>query len=277
MKEDIGSIKQFYNEEGLRINYQYKVYKASDPVTLQGKLRKFWIDAWLNDILSHDSYFLDVGCAEGMFVVETSEKIKLSAGLDIPTPRLKKAVKHASGRNNTHFLIADATYLPFRNNSFDACLCSETLEHIPNYISVFNELVRVCNGELIITIPNYNKLYLILFKILKFLGLRKRPSVLNTLRDGHLHIIRDRALDSIALKNGFRRVKTIYCAAIFAFPLGYPSSAIWRMLNRASPLGTKFLSNIVNKLDKILDRYIIFKFSASYLMLRYRFFHINNQ
>jgi ubiquinone/menaquinone biosynthesis C-methylase UbiE len=52
-------------------------------------------------------------------------------------------------------IISDITSIPEPNHSFDAILCSEVLEHLPNPILALNEFNRLIkkNGYLIITAP----------------------------------------------------------------------------------------------------------------------------
>jgi SAM-dependent methyltransferase len=44
--------------------------------------------------------------------------------------------------------------LPFEDASFDCVVCSDVLEHLENIHRVFDELVRVTNGTIIISLPN---------------------------------------------------------------------------------------------------------------------------
>ncbi len=50
---------------------------------------------------------------------------------------------------------ADAMFVPFENNSFDAVICSELLEHVPTPPSVLSEIYRVLRpgGILFICVP----------------------------------------------------------------------------------------------------------------------------
>jgi len=49
----------------------------------------------------------------------------------------------------------DAAYLPFPDSTFDAAICAELLEHVPNPQNVLREVHRVLksNGTLLITVP----------------------------------------------------------------------------------------------------------------------------
>lgn len=51
--------------------------------------------------------------------------------------------------------VCDATAIPVPNGSFDAVLCTEMLEHVPDPVAVVQELARVLNpgGRLLLTAP----------------------------------------------------------------------------------------------------------------------------
>jgi SAM-dependent methyltransferase len=44
--------------------------------------------------------------------------------------------------------------LPFADRSFDCVICSDVLEHLENLHQVFDELVRVSDSHLLVTLPN---------------------------------------------------------------------------------------------------------------------------
>lgn len=44
--------------------------------------------------------------------------------------------------------------LPFATSQFDCVVCADVLEHLDNLHFVFGELVRVCGGHLILSLPN---------------------------------------------------------------------------------------------------------------------------
>ncbi len=52
-------------------------------------------------------------------------------------------------------IVSDITNIPVENDQFDAVLCSEVFEHLPDPVSALNELVRIVKpgGKLIFTAP----------------------------------------------------------------------------------------------------------------------------
>jgi ubiquinone/menaquinone biosynthesis C-methylase UbiE len=59
-------------------------------------------------------------------------------------------------RNNFYPSIqADASLLPFRSNTFDIVICSEVLEHIPDYLycAVLGEIERASQDYILISVP----------------------------------------------------------------------------------------------------------------------------
>ena len=53
--------------------------------------------------------------------------------------------------------MADVTSLPFKDDYFDLVICSEVLEHIPNYQLAICEIVRVLKSDcnLVVSVPRY--------------------------------------------------------------------------------------------------------------------------
>lgn len=103
---------------------------------------------------AHSGMALEVGCGVGDFCQKLSEKYKSVVGLDLD----RTAIHHAKGlTKNAFFVLGDAQRLPFRDEGFEFVVCTETLEHLPNYKRAFFEIVRVTekHGYIAITVPNY--------------------------------------------------------------------------------------------------------------------------
>lgn len=96
---------------------------------------------------------LNAGAGEGMFapVIDGQPGIRESVDIDLGRPY---APPHARVR---HLLArADLQHLPFLDASFDCCLCTEVLEHVPDDASAVAELARVLKpgSVLVVTVPS---------------------------------------------------------------------------------------------------------------------------
>ncbi len=105
---------------------------------------------------------LDLGCGEGRHVINAYLQGDITAiGVDLNHRDLltsrERFLPFAQTNSNKHFYLqqADATKLPFADHSFDKIICSEVLEHIPDYQAVLVEIERILKpgGLLAITVP----------------------------------------------------------------------------------------------------------------------------
>lgn len=97
---------------------------------------------------------LDVGCgAIAPYVAHLESLGKCVVGIDFAYHFLALARQKGQSRG----VQGDATALPFPDASFDAIICSETLEHIPDDRRAVAEIHRVLRpgGLLFLTVPNY--------------------------------------------------------------------------------------------------------------------------
>lgn len=97
---------------------------------------------------------LDAGCGKGF----TGESIYPFTrdryyGLDLSSTAIEIA-KNKIPKGD--FKCGSLTSLPYLNNFFDCVVCSEVLEHIPDYRRAIIEMARVLKvgGHLIVTTPN---------------------------------------------------------------------------------------------------------------------------
>ena len=108
---------------------------------------------------------LDLGCGEGRhaisaYVVENLDAVGVDLSvrdLRITLERFEQFVEPENSDKSLVINVADATRLPFADESFDKVICSEVLEHIPDYRQVISEIHRVLRtgGIAAISVPRF--------------------------------------------------------------------------------------------------------------------------
>jgi ubiquinone/menaquinone biosynthesis C-methylase UbiE len=100
---------------------------------------------------------LDVACGTGYgveYFINTGART--ATGVDLSFEAVKYAADWFGKSSAANFLCADGVKLPFTDNSFDAVVSFETLEHIRAYSRFLAECKRVLKGDgiLICSTPN---------------------------------------------------------------------------------------------------------------------------
>lgn len=105
---------------------------------------------------------LDLGCGEGRHAIAMHLQDRADVlAIDLSLEDLRRArEKHAAYRDHgadTLFALSNASALalPLADNSLDAVICSEVLEHIDDYPAVLREIQRVLRpgGLLCVSVP----------------------------------------------------------------------------------------------------------------------------
>ena len=90
---------------------------------------------------------LDFGCGPGTLSVGLARAVEPGEfhGIDIEESQidLAQAAAEAGGHSNASFQVADATDLPFEDNTFEVAHCHTVLNHIPDTQAVLGEVKRV--------------------------------------------------------------------------------------------------------------------------------------
>ncbi len=96
---------------------------------------------------------LDAGCGKGYLGSTLAPYTNEYYGYDISESAISQA-KMKIGRGK--FFVGSLRNIPFTDNYFDCVVCSEVLEHIPDYQKAIRELSRVLKkgGKLFISTPN---------------------------------------------------------------------------------------------------------------------------
>lgn len=133
------------------------MYSLTQPSL--GKLnrqnREVWIEKSLTD-LSAGSRFLDAGAGEMPHKKFCEHLVYVSQDFNQYDGKGDgKAFQQETWDTNLIDIVSDITAVPEPDNSFDAILCSEVLEHVPDPVSALEELTRLLKkgGTLLITAP----------------------------------------------------------------------------------------------------------------------------
>ena len=133
----------------LRTTVQGKPSGYADPTAVV-RYVIFWNIVKALKTLQFDS-ILDVWGAEGYM----SGAFKAFFGARVRTSDLsREACKRAEEIFGIETDTVDGVALPYPDGTFDVVLCSEALEHIPDYQEVLRELLRVARRSVIITVPH---------------------------------------------------------------------------------------------------------------------------
>lgn len=108
---------------------------------------------------------LDLGCGEGRHVISAYAEHAITAvGVDLGAQDVRTACERLQpfdepNNPNKRWLLAqaDGLHLPFPDHSFDRVVCSEVLEHVPDYAGMLREVRRVLKpgGVFCASVPRY--------------------------------------------------------------------------------------------------------------------------
>jgi ubiquinone/menaquinone biosynthesis C-methylase UbiE len=111
--------------------------------------------------LKETDTILDLGCGEGTLSLALSKNVKKVVGVDINSELIEDArfkADELKGKISAEFYALPLEEMNFNEGSFDKVFSFSVIEHIPNYMTVFQELYRVLKkgGELIISVDSFS-------------------------------------------------------------------------------------------------------------------------
>jgi SAM-dependent methyltransferase len=106
-----------------------------------------------------DSLILDCACGRGFYVnmLRYASRCKI-VGLELDWPVIVKAQQNVGHLPDVLLTNANIYALPYADNTFDAVILSEILEHVDQDVDGLKEVLRVLKpgGVVAITVPNAN-------------------------------------------------------------------------------------------------------------------------
>ncbi len=98
---------------------------------------------------------LDIGFGAGHGLQILAKKASEVVGIDID----RKAIHHAQRlvKSNEAILNVsryDGYHIPFSSSSFDVIVCVDVIEHVPDYMRLINEMIRVSSRAVLLSTPN---------------------------------------------------------------------------------------------------------------------------
>ncbi len=205
---------------------------------------------------------LDVGCGYGIYTEKCSAYASEVIGIDI----FKEHLSIAKGRkrDNISLILTTTEHLAFKDDTFDAIICIEVLEHIPFDERAVKEFSRILKSRGILIITGPNKLLPFETHVegwggvcigMGFIGLMRRFRFFPPGLRRRIHYARDYTpweLKKLLVRNGFK-VKKLD----FLMPTFDHSNISKKMPFRVAFKGFNFLKH-VPFLKKILGLTIIF-------------------
>lgn len=161
-------IKKYFDEMSVNRNRNIE----SDPIL---KYEQDMRQKAVFDLLeaNKDDFILEVGCGNARDLIPLGMMHIRCVGVDISSGMIEEGKKDLErlGLATVRLELGSGTSLGFSGNIFDKIICSEVLEHIPDYEAAIREMARVLKpgGKLVITTPNRQSLYGINRRMLDFI------------------------------------------------------------------------------------------------------------
>ena len=140
-----------------RVDEQTIEYMTRNEADMAFRKRVRTIFEWVNP--QDDDLILDMPCGRGFYLnmFRYVSRCKL-VGADLDWPVLLKAKRNVGHLPDIMINHANIYALPYSDNTFDAAILSEVLEHLEDDVAGLREVYRVLKpgGVVAITVPNAN-------------------------------------------------------------------------------------------------------------------------
>ena len=130
---------------------------SPDAAKRSHSFRKYFLDL-IEPIFDRTMNVIDIGCGTGLYFPLVSPLCGSITGIELSSGFAKLAMQTAReyGLPKTTVTLQDSTRLGFRDATFDAALCVDSLHHVYDLDRTLDELSRVVKpgGDIVIFEPN---------------------------------------------------------------------------------------------------------------------------
>ena len=150
-------IKEFFDEDSRQ--YLKERYPSAPKTCDQYSylIRKQYVLEML-DCIPRQGRILDIGCGPAVYTRDLVARGWSVCGVDLSSGMLRTAANNVAGLQGkpVRFAAAQATELPFRNESFDAVLCIGVVSYVESVPALLTEVRRVLHpqGQALFQISN---------------------------------------------------------------------------------------------------------------------------
>jgi methionine biosynthesis protein MetW len=195
-----------------RVKPYYEKYWSDNGFCPHGRNWPELTELYLNNI-TPGSKVLDVGCGDGQTSgIWLTDHGAIYTGVDIS----ENALRYARKFGLCCMQIEDATRLPFLDNTFDAVISVEVLEHLLAPQLALEEISRVLvpGGKLIVTVPNvaFWRWRFDFFFLGRWNPIGDDLSAEKPWRDPHVRFFTYRSLKRLLNETGFRSIEIAGCS-----------------------------------------------------------------
>lgn len=127
------------------------VHKEATKNPIERRMVDGFANALQRSLPTSAQRVLEVGCGEGRQLSAIGQRYPTAdlIGLDLPDVELEEAW----GGVESHMVQASALDLPFDDARFDLVMAIEVLEHLPDPERALQEIVRVANDVVVLSVP----------------------------------------------------------------------------------------------------------------------------
>jgi ubiquinone/menaquinone biosynthesis C-methylase UbiE len=193
---------------------------------------------WFREALDYDGsaglQVLDVGCGQGIDLIEYERAGAVATGVDLTPRHIELAHQHLHSLDlPAHVVEGDAEELPFADSTFDRVSSNGVLHHTPDIEAALREIRRVLKpgGEARVLVYNRRSFHYWLFQVL-WQGIR------------HGQLLEERSMGGV-LSRGVER------SSISARPLVrvYTPGQVRRMMRRAGFVSVSSSVGVFSAID----------------------------